>query len=299
MHETVRPLNMKKIIVFALGCIPFLFVSCGDPDVNITNSAYQPKIVVQAFLTAGELPEGIKIMRNYPLGQGIDFHSMPLDPDECAVTATLNGIPLRYDSRSDTYYNNTFKVEYGKTYVLEISATIDGQKLSTRSTTTVPQKGFKILSQKHLGNVSYKDGTIDLQYAPSVGAAFYVFAFLPDHPLAENYIYDNPYEQRPDTADVIKNLIDLSAIYDCIANVSNDASSVYSYHVDFFRIKFYGGYKTIVYAGDANYKEYLFSAESVQEVDGNFHEPVPVLGGDGIGVFGSVIKDTVFFTIVQ
>lgn len=290
---------MNKIIVCLLGCISFLLVSCGDPDVNITNVAYQPKIVVEAYLIAGELPWGIKVMRNYPLGQEIDFSSMPLDPWEYAVTITLNGIPLRYESSHGIYYNNTFKVEYGKTYVLEISATIDGQKLYTRATTTVPQRGFKILSQKNLGNISYKSGAIDFQYTPSAGAAFYVFAFLPASPEADYYIYDNPYEKRRDTADVIKNLNDLSLNFDCVSSLSNDASSVYTYHVDFFRLKFYGWYESIVYAGDANYKNYLFSATSVQEMEGNFHEPVPVLEGDGIGVFGSAIKDTVVFRIVN
>ena len=37
----------------------------------------------------------------------------------------------------------------------------------------------------------------------------------------------------------------------------------------------------------------------VQEIDGNFHEPVFHIDGDGIGVFGSAVTDTVYFSVTQ
>jgi hypothetical protein len=37
----------------------------------------------------------------------------------------------------------------------------------------------------------------------------------------------------------------------------------------------------------------------VKEFDGNFHEPVQIFTGDGIGVFASAVRDTVVFNIVR
>ncbi|MBI2419393.1 MAG: hypothetical protein HYV28_16140, partial [Ignavibacteriales bacterium] len=52
------------------------------------------------------------------------------------------------------------------------------------------------------------------------------------------------------------------------------------------------------FAGDLNFKNYLLSADS-QEPDGNFHEPVQIFTGDGIGVFASAVKDTLVFSIIK
>ena len=37
--------------------------------------------------------------------------------------------------------------------------------------------------------------------------------------------------------------------------------------------------------------------KNVQEFDGNFHEPRINIQGDGIGIFGSAIADTVFLKV--
>ena len=290
---------MNRVFIYMFALLSIMIAACGNPDVNLTDSGYEPKIVVEAYLFAGQTVQNIKVLRNYALGKEIDLSKMALTPTENSATVTINGTPLLFDSGTQTYYNSSITIEYGKTYKLEISATMDGQKLSTNAETTVPQSGFSIMGSKNLGNVSYSAGSIDLQYTPSVGASFYVFAFLPDSASEFNFIYDNPYMERIDTSDVKKSLSEMKTRYDCVANLSSGGSNVYTYHLDFFRLQFYSTYKTIVYAGDANYKNFLFSAESVQEMDGNFHEPVPVLAGDGIGVFASAIKDTLIFDIVE
>jgi hypothetical protein len=53
-----------------------------------------------------------------------------------------------------------------------------------------------------------------------------------------------------------------------------------------------------VYAGDNNFKDYVLTVSNVQQPDGNFIEPRMYLTGDGIGIFGSAIRDTVTFNLV-
>jgi hypothetical protein len=55
----------------------------------------------------------------------------------------------------------------------------------------------------------------------------------------------------------------------------------------------------VVYAFDKNYKDFLITHDQVQEIDGNFHEPEFHFEGDGIGVFGSAIADTVQITVLR
>ena len=61
---------------------------------------------------------------------------------------------------------------------------------------------------------------------------------------------------------------------------------------------FYANYRVIVYGGDKNFKDYFITAGRVQQFDGNFIEPEFHLTGDGIGVFGSAVRDTVTFSII-
>ena len=58
-------------------------------------------------------------------------------------------------------------------------------------------------------------------------------------------------------------------------------------------------YRAVVYACDENFRLFLLTYDSVQEFDGNFHEPIMNFTGDGIGVFGSCIADTVYFKVTQ
>ncbi len=62
---------------------------------------------------------------------------------------------------------------------------------------------------------------------------------------------------------------------------------------------FYGQYRIIAYAGDENMKNYYLTHANVAEMDGNLHEPVFNIDGDGIGIFGSAIADTLYFTVLQ
>ncbi len=66
-----------------------------------------------------------------------------------------------------------------------------------------------------------------------------------------------------------------------------------------FDLYFYSEYEVIIYAADDNYREFLQTYNRVQEFDGNFHEANFNFEGDGIGVFGSVVPDTVYVTVTH
>ena len=61
---------------------------------------------------------------------------------------------------------------------------------------------------------------------------------------------------------------------------------------------FYTEYRLTTMACDVNYKEFLQTYNDVQEEDGNFHEAKFNIEGDGIGVFGSVVLDTVTVNVI-
>lgn len=129
----MHPLKVILILI-----LPFLFLSCGDPEVDVTGVNYQDKIVVDGFLYASEGIHNIKIMRNIPLGSSINVNTLYLTPSNNSVIAKINGIELQFDPKTRTYFNYNMIIEYGKTYKLEVTAVIDGKQLNTQSSTTVP-----------------------------------------------------------------------------------------------------------------------------------------------------------------
>ena len=66
-----------------------------------------------------------------------------------------------------------------------------------------------------------------------------------------------------------------------------------------FDLWFYGSYEVIVYAADKNFIDFLRTFDEVQADDGNFNEPAFNIEGDGIGVFGSAIADTVRIVVLR
>jgi hypothetical protein len=287
---------LKAILILIL---LLLVVRCGDPDVDITGVNYEEKIAVDGFLYANEPIHNFKIMRNIPLGSSIGVNALYLTPSFNLVTATINGTALQFDPTTKTYFNNDIVVENGKTYTLYISAVLDGKHLSTQSTTTVPQSGFKLLNNLNLGDIKYNQDQINLRFNPSPNSSVYMFTYLAQTPSVNNFIYDNPYFTKISSNDVSKNLYDYINQYDIVTNLYSNNKNEYSYKVENFKLWFYGQYTITAYAGDKNFKDYVISAPSVKEIDGNFHEPVVDFQGDGIGVFASAIKDTITFRLVK
>lgn len=290
---------IKKYIKYILPLIfVFVFTECGSPGVNVNNAPYEPKIAVEAYLYCGETVKDIRLMRNFPLGAPLDKSTLYLTPAGNNVSVTINGTPLNFNPQTFTYYNNAINIGYDKTYKLEVFASIDGKNLHASSTTTTPQKGFEVL-KKYLGNIKYNTASPVVSFKTSPGTDYYIFSIVPDSASTSNFIYENALRSNQDSAKVAKDLNDLKFRSGSLNNIDSYSGQTYSFIVQLYQTWFYGPYTLIAYAGDTNFKDYVMTAPSVQEFDGNFHEPIQIFNGDGIGVFASAIRDTVKFTIIK
>ncbi len=289
---------MKLIKLFSLLFIVFIFSKCGNPDVEITNSSYEPKIAVEAYLFCGETVQNIRLTRNFELNKYQDMKNLFLSPSANNVVATINGIPLEFDAVNKTYFNNQITVDYGTTYKLEISAVIDGKELHASSITTTPKKGFEIIN-KDLGTVKYRQSPLKIDFKTSPGTDLYIFSLMADSAAVKNFIFDNPYFPGMSEEDLLDNYNTYRYQYNVVSDINSNIVTDYSYNVQGYDTWFYSPYTVTVYAGDENFRYYLFTASNVMEMDGNFHEPIVIFEGDGIGVFASAIKETVTFTITK
>ncbi len=289
---------MKYIKLFFPVILSFILFECGNPGVDVNNAPYEPKITVEGYLYCGESVNDIKLTRNYALGVPVDPAQLYLTPSMNKVTVTINGLPLNFDPQKNSYFNDQIIVDYGKSYTLEVFATIDGKNLHTTSTTTTPQKGFSILN-KNLGTFVYNSVPITINFRTSPGTDFYVFSIVPDSAGFNNFIYNNAFRPNLDSVKIANNFNDYKFRYETLNNIDSYSNVTYPFTLNIRDIWFYSSYSVIVYAGDTNFKDYLMTAPSVQEFDGNFHEPILIFNGDGIGVFASAIKDTVTFSITK
>ncbi|HUX61030.1 MAG TPA: hypothetical protein VMV32_06945, partial [Ignavibacteriaceae bacterium] len=128
---------------------------------------------------------------------------------------------------------------------------------------------------------------------------FYVFSIVPDSASLSNFIYNNVFRSNLDSAKIANNFNDYKFRHETLNNINSFTSTAYSITLNVRDTWFYSSYTVIAYAGDENFKDYLITAPSVQEFDGNFHQPVQIFNGDGIGVFASAIKDTIRFSIIK
>ena len=289
---------MKLTRLLSLFALMLLFIRCGDPDVDITTAKYEPKISVEAYLFCGETVKNIRLTRNFELGKQIDVNKLYLTPISNDVTVTLNGVPLLFNDNNKTYYNDQITVEYGKSYEIDISATIDGKQLYTTSKTTTPQKGFSIL-QHDLGTAEFKNQSLKIDFKTSPGTDLYIFSFIADTATLGNFIYENPLFPNIDSSEVADNFNTYRYQYSMITDIDSYSGQNYSYKLQSFDFWFYSTYKVTAYAGDRNFRYYLLTAPDVKEFDGNFHEPIQIFDGDGIGVFASAIRETITFRIVK
>jgi len=282
------------IIVFLI----LVLAGCGKNHINLNNAPYDPKISVEAYLYPGQTVSDIKLMRNVPLDSSVNTSGLYLTPSGNGVVATINGTALTFDPQTQTYYNNQMVIDYNKSYTLEVYATIDGTQLHTTSTTVTPQKGFAVVNTNP-GSFSYGD-SIAINYLPSPGTGFYAFSIVPDTANTYNFIYNNnSLRKKLDSSDVATNLNQYEFRYATVNNINSYANLTYTYYVNSRNTLFYSTYTVVAYACDENAKDYILTSPNVQEVDGNFHEPVETFQGDGIGVFGSAIADTVKFEITR
>ena len=271
--------------------------SCGDPLVEIENVKYEPKITVEAYLYPGEEVNNIKLLSNFPLETTIDSANLILTPNKNFVVATINGIPLLYDEVKKHYYNNSLIIEHAKKYKLEVNAVINGKQLYTESETETPKEGFKII-EKNLGDVKYIQQKAEIKFNPAPGTGFYAFSVRAENATVDNFIYNNPFIPNLERKDIEENFNDYLYQLNLIININSTPGTVIDYEVLELDTWFYTNYKVIVYGGDENFKDYVLTVNRVQQPDGNFIEPAFHFKGDGIGIFGSAVKDTVTFNLI-
>jgi hypothetical protein len=161
----------------------------------------------------------------------------------------------------------------------------------------VPNPGLEIVSLNH-DTLSYyqrdTNGNIinfNIGFERSPGTNFYLVTILALDADVNTFVYDNPFtEETPE--DVAGDLDDFRYNYGWIQDTPTTPGQS-SMEIFWFDLWFYSRYEVILYAADKNYQDFLKTYNEVREIDGNYHEPVFHIEGDGVGVFGSAVIDTV------
>jgi hypothetical protein len=135
----------------------------------------------------------------------------------------------------------------------------------------------------------------EIAYAHSPGIDFYILSVRALDASDQSFVYDNPFYDH--SADEVNFYMeDLNVHIDWMQNVP-DGAGLSNLKIRWFGLPFYGRYRRIFYAADQNFKEFFLTHSTVQDIDGNFHEPIMHIEGDGAGIFGSAIVDTVYFEV--
>jgi len=291
-------------ILFLFGII---LAACENPEFEFDSSNYQPKLVIEAYLVPGQSPTDIKVTRNFPLAQSISLEDVILS--DAIVRITRNSdqqhINLVYNAEKGNYEypGSDFTIGYDEDYQLYVEAAIDGKTLSAKSTTHTPKPGFKILPESsQLAQTSYTGSeNFMLAFSPSPGTDFYVASLTALDASVESFIYspENRYEtlELEDSSTVREELNFRKYNSSAWLNVPDSVSQIHE--LEWYLFDFYGRYKIILYAMDKNAKDFYLTHKEVQEMDGNFVEPRMAIDGEGIGVFGSVLADTVEVVVIN
>ncbi|MFQ5769962.1 MAG: DUF4249 family protein [bacterium] len=288
--------------------ISLLIASCGKGLVNLDEQTFQPKIVIQGTLFPHHKVDKIKISRNFPLNTIINNDTIVIQDATVTIfddTGTAYRLTFNTDTGYYEYIGTDLVIEYGKSYTLKVTATIDDRELHAKSTTTVPEAGFEILeSQSVLDSMFYRERDLhgelknfDITFKRSPGTDFYALSLTALDADTATFIYDNPFGDF-NAEDVLDDFQDFKYTYTWIQDTPGEQGES-NMEIFWFFIWFYGDYQAIIYAADKNFKDFLQTHNEVQEIDGNFHEPAFHIEGHGIGVFGSAIADTVYFRVLK
>jgi len=301
--------GLTKLSILSL--ISLVILSCGKTSINIDEGKYEPKIVIHGYVYPGQPVRDIQIKRNFPIGEVINKDEMHLRDAEVLLT----------DLQTDSVYNLVFNsdslyfelpegiIEIGceQSYRLDVRAVIDGRSLQAGAVTTVPCPGLEILPEYSIyGKMPYRqtdenDNVISpfIVYNQSPNTAFYLLSISSLDASIESFIYENPFE-----LDINDALEEDANLEDFMYRVRwsrplNENSGLGILPINWFQMWFYGRYRLVLYAGDINFYHYNRTHRNVQGPDGNLHEPIFDIDGDGIGVFGSAVTDTVYLEILK
>ena len=303
---------MKKFEYSSILILTILLLSsCGKTSVTIDERTYEPKIVINGYLYPEKPVSNIQITRNFPIGTTIDKNQIALG--EAIVNLTDIETNIVYEL---TYNPNTFayeyteedlEIDYGKSYRLNISANIDNSDLQASSTTTVPEKGLKIDRDNSIfGDLFYREAdengkliTPQVAYKQSENSAFYLLSISALDADIHTFIYENPFGL--DIKDVLENdgKIENFQYQARWTRPENQNGGFSIMEISWFQIWFYSPYRLVLYAGDENFYHFYNTHRNVQNIDGNLHEPIFHIDGDGIGVFGSAVIDTLHLNILK
>jgi hypothetical protein len=300
---------MKSI---ALILLLLIIYSCGEGKVSIGPENYEPKIVVDGFIFPGQPVQNIRITRNIPVATAVNRQALVITDARAALTdiAVNQVYELEYNSETYGYQysGQDLVIGYGHSYRITINANIDGSSYWTGAVTTVPEKGFEIIDSLCRDSLYYyqRDGSgnvlkPNIVFRRSPETDFYAFSIIALQASVESFIYPPKNVYIPHTiekSDVEEHLSSLMYSRDEIFNTPA-SDGIMEKEIEYFHVMFYGWYRVVAYAGDINFKDYYLTKNNVQEIDGNLHEPVFHLEGDGIGVFGSAIADTLYFKILE
>lgn len=304
---------MKTLYVLILSAASLL-TSCGNPDVSLDESDYAPKLVVEGYLFPGTAPSNIRITRNFRLNKPIPVENLVLQDATVRLTRVADGrselLVFNPEALAFSYPGTDWVVGFDETWRIDVTATVDGKALSTSSETTTPKAGFRLNpDQSVVGTIRYNEKNPDgsykafkLDFRTSEGIDLYAASIVALDADIRNYIFSpvNRYVevQEKDSSDVKETLNSLK--YQSVFTVTPlSATDHQELNIDWFGCAFYGRYRVIFYAMEKNAKSFYLTHQDVQDQDGNFVEPKMALTGDGIGVFGSALADTVFLEVLR
>lgn len=300
--------TISKILILII--LTQLAINCGDVPVTIDEKTYVPKIVVDGYLMPETRLQPIRLTRNYPLNTEIQLDQIFITDADVTITDLqsskdyiLTFAPLAFAYQ---YAGHDFKIDYGKSYKLTVKATIDGKKLSTNVTTTVPAKGFMIVEEaSKLQPLQYRerDGNDKLKkftiaYKPSPGTDSYIASIVALEASDTTFIEENPFVE-PSEIQGDENLLNQLKFQSQWALTQAGSEGLSRMEIEWFSTWFYGKYRLILYAADKNFTDYFLTHSQIQDIDGNLWEPKFHFEGDGIGVFGAAIPDTVYFEVLR
>jgi len=305
---------MNKLIKITVIIVTMMMLhACGKATIEPQNESYEQKIVIEGFLIAGQTVDRLFITKNFTVDSDLNNYNLIPDPGKTEVTITdlssgyIYNLSFHLEEKeiiTEAYWryeDKDFTIQPGNMYQLNVSTIIDDERITAYAQTTVPERGFSIenINQTELKyrakNESGELVNFNIKYARSPGTNFYVAAIQARNPEISSYIYDNPYDEvKPEDV----NLVDDAYNYevDHHTQISEGKSNMTLGWQDF---RFYDDYEIIMYAADKNYKDFFITYSNVMELDGNFHEPKFNIEGDGLGVFGSIIADTVRCRVVR
>ncbi len=200
---------MKKILKFIpITLLSLLALNCGEATVEVENISYEPRIVIEGYISPGAAVSGIKISRNFRLNQDISNTDLSLPDAVVSITDEQNGTEYALEyfagvSESDSNYfyypGNDLTIVSGNRYTLHVSATVEGKVLSASSTTTVPEPGFAITSV-NFDSLKYRqksDDGVTLEFSMMInrspGTTFYVTSIEAIEYGLDNFVYNNPF----------------------------------------------------------------------------------------------------------